>query len=349
MKIRNRLISDKQPPLIVGEVSANHSKSLKKIFRIIDCASEIGLEAIKFQTFDLDEMTLNLNHREFRLSRFSNKKWNERNLYSLYKDAQLPFEWHKKIFDRANKKGLICFSSVFDEKSLNFLEKLKCPAYKIASMENLHYPLIQNVIKKNKPTIISTGTLNYKEIETLIKNLKVKKKNNSIVIMYCLTEYPAQYKNLNLNFIKKLKENKNLIVGFSDHTPDNVATISAVTLGANIIEKHFKLFDKDNTLDSEFSIGPKKMEELIKNTKNVWESLKNKGVHISADEKLYVKFRRSVYATKTINKGSEINFSNTKIIRPGLGLSPMLYKKIIGRKANRKIKLGTPLKLNYIS
>ncbi len=349
MKIGNRFISDKHPPLIVGEVSANHGKSLKKIFRIIDCASEIGLEAIKFQTFDLNEMTLNLNQGEFKLNRFSNKKWNNRNLYSLYKDAQLPYEWHKKIFDRANKKGLICFSSVFDEKSLNFLEKLRCPAYKIASMENLHYPLVESVIRKNKPTIISTGTLNFAEIKNLIKSIKIKKKINSVVIMYCLTEYPAKYKNLNLNFIKKLKKDKNLIVGFSDHTDDNVASISAVTLGANIIEKHFKLFDNDNTLDSEFSIGPKKMEELILGARNVWESLKNKSENISSDEKFYIKFRRSIYATKTINKGNIINFSNTKIIRPGLGLSPKLYKKILGKKTNRKIKLGTPIKLSFIS
>ena len=150
--------------------------------------------------------------------------------------------------------------------------------------------------------------------------------------MYCLTEYPAKYKNLNLNFIKKLKKDKNLIVGFSDHTDDNVASISAVTLGANIIEKHFKLFDNDNTLDSEFSIGPKKMEELILGARNVWESLKNKSENISSDEKFYIKFRRSIYATKTINKGNIINFSNTKIIRPGLGLSPKLYKKILGKK-----------------
>ena len=207
MRIKNRLISNNHSPLIVGEVSANHSKSLKKIYRIIDCASEIGLEAIKFQTFDLDEMTLNLNLNEFKLANnFSNKKWNNRNLYSLYKDAQLPFEWHKKIFKHAEKKGLICFSSVFDNKSLNLLENLNCPAYKIASMENLHFPLIKNVLKKNKPTIISTGTLNFSEIKKLLDFTSQKIK--SLIIMYCLTEYPAKYKNLNFNFIKKLKKKK---------------------------------------------------------------------------------------------------------------------------------------------
>lgn len=347
MKIKNRFISDKHSPLIVGEVSANHSKSLKKIYKIIDCASEIGLEAIKFQTFDLDEMTLNLNSNEFRLANnFSNKKWNNRNLYSLYKDAQLPFEWHKKIFQRAEKKGLICFSSVFDDKSLDFLDNLNCPAYKIASMENLHFPLISNVLKKNKPTIISTGTLNLSEINNLLKftNKKIK----SLIIMYCLTEYPAKYNNLNFNFIKKLKKKKNLIVGFSDHTKDNIAAITATSLGVNIIEKHFKLFDKDSTLDSEFSFGPKQMEKLIIDIKNIWETFQNRSDDISKDEKFYKKFRRSIYATKIINKGDKITKDNIRIIRPGLGLEPKYYYKILGKKAKHRIDIGVGLKLNFI-
>ena len=348
MRIKNRLISDNHTPLIVGEVSAKHSKSLKKIYRIIDCASEIGLEAIKFQTFDLDEMTLNLNLNEFKLANnFSNKKWNNRNLYSLYKDAQLPFEWHKKIFKHAEKKGLICFSSVFDNKSLNLLENLNCPAYKIASMENLHFPLIKNVLKKNKPTIISTGTLNFSEIKKLLDF--TSKKIKSLIMMYCLTEYPAKYKNLNFNFIKKLKKNKNLIVGFSDHTKDNIAAITATSLGVNIIEKHFKLYEKDNTLDSEFSFGPKQMEKLIIDTKNVWQTLQNKSDDISIDEKFYKKFRRSIYTTKAINKGDKITKENIKIIRPGLGLEPKYYEKILGKKVNKKIDAGVGLKLKFIS
>lgn len=173
MKLLWRKISDNYPPLIIGEVSANHKSSLKEIYKIIDCAAEIKLEAIKFQTFSIDEMTLNIYKKDFIIkNQFKIKKWNNRSLYNLYKEAYLPFEWHKSIFNRAEKRGLICFSSVFDLKSLALLQKINCPAYKIASLESQHFPLIEKVIKKKKPVIISTGTLSMDEINNLVFFLK---------------------------------------------------------------------------------------------------------------------------------------------------------------------------------
>ena len=244
-KIRNREVSDKKPPLVIGEVSANHSNSLKKIYKILDIAAEIKMEAIKFQTFHLDEMTLNLNKNEFRIKNksFDNKKWNNRSLYSLYKEAQLPFEWHKPIFKYAQKKGIICFSSVFDQPSLTLLKSLKCPAYKIASLESMHFPLIKQVIKEKKPIIVSTGTLTLKEIEEVEYFLKINNANYSI--LHCITEYPADKKNCNLKLIPLFKKKFSCPIGYSDHTNDNVAALSAVSLGANIIEKHFKLNKND--------------------------------------------------------------------------------------------------------
>ena len=176
MKILWRKISDNHPPLVVGEVSANHRNSLKEIYRIIDCAAEIKLEAIKFQTFNIDDMTLNISKKNFLIKKqFGIKRWNNRSLYSLYKEAQLPFEWHKNIFNRAEKKGLICFSSVFDLKSLALLQSINCPAFKIASLESQHFPLINQVVMKKKPVIISTGTLSMNEINNLIFFLKKKR------------------------------------------------------------------------------------------------------------------------------------------------------------------------------
>ena len=345
-KIKNRSISDERPPLIIGEVSANHSNSLKKIYKIIDIAKEIKMEAIKFQTFHLDEMTLNLNKNEFRIKNksFDNKKWNNRSLYSLYKEAQLPFEWHKSIFKYAQKKGIICFSSVFDKPSLKLLKNLKCPAYKIASLESMHFPLIKEVIKEKKPIIISTGTLSIKEIEEMEHFLKKNKANYSI--LHCITEYPADKKNCNLKLIPFLKKKFNCPIGFSDHTNDNVAALSAVSLGANIIEKHFKLKKNDKTLDSKFSISPEEMEELITKSKETWLTLgKEKKIK---EKRSYLNLRRSIYVTRTINDGEKISKENIKIIRPGFGLEPKYFNQLIGKRVKKKLTKGEALKLKYI-
>jgi len=341
--IKNREISDDKPPLIVGEISANHSGSLKKVLRLVEIAADIGLEAIKIQTFKPDEMTLNFNKREFSIkNKFNNTTWNNRSLYSIYKQAYLPYEWHKEIFKKANTLGLIAFSSVFDNQSLSFLKKFNVPAYKIASLESQHFPLIENVIKANKPIIISTGTLNLQEIVNL-NNFFKKKKFNKYAILHCITQYPAKYENLNLKTITFLKKKFKNIIGFSDHTKDTTAAISAVSLGANIIEKHFKESSKDKTLDANFSLDPKEMKKLINDCKNTWKSLGKLKTKISKDEKLYLSYRRSIYACKNIDAGEKISLSNIKIIRPNRGLAPNKLKKILGKKVKRNVKFASPI------
>ena len=346
-KIKNRLISNREYPLIIGEVSANHSNSLKKIYKMIDCASEIGLEAIKFQTYDLNEMTLNSKKKNFLLKNiFSNNKWNNRSLYSLYKEAYLPFEWHKKIFTRAEKKGLLCFSSVFDEKSLNFLKELNCPAYKIASLESLHFPLIKKVIQAKKLIIVSTGTLNIHEINELVKFLK--KNNAKFTLLHCVTQYPADNNNCNLSMISYLKKKYNCAIGFSDHTTSSLAALTAVGLGANLIEKHFMIKENDKTLDSEFSFGPQKMEKLILESRLVWKSIGKIKKNIPKAEKFYKKFSRSIYACKNILKNEAITKKNIRVIRPGFGMEPKFFYKILGKKAIKNIELGDPINFNKI-
>lgn len=346
--IQNREISDQKSPFIIGEISANHGGSIKNILKLLEAAADIGLEAVKIQTFKPNEMTLDYNKREFSIkNKFSDKNWNNRSLYSIYKEAYLPFEWHKEIFDKAKSLGLIIFSSAFDNQSVEFLSKLKTPAYKIASLESLHFPLIEEILKKKKPLIISTGTLNFKETQEIKKFLK-KKKFNNYALLHCVTQYPAKYENLNLKKIILLKRKIHPIVGFSDHTSNDTAAISAVTLGANIIEKHFKLTSKDKTLDAKFSITPKEMKNLIKKCKEAWESLGNQDHKISTDELIYKNYRRSIYVSKDIERGELITKNNIKVIRPGFGLEPKYFKKVIGKKSRRKLKFATPLKTNMI-
>ena len=348
IKIKNRIISDYHKPLIIAEISANHQNSLKKTFILLNKAAKAKVEAVKFQTFNLPDMTLNLNKKEFLIKKkFNNKNWNSRSLYSIYKEAQFPFKWHKAVFKKANSLGLICFSSVFDITSLKFLEKLDVPAYKIASLEALHFPLIKEVSKTNKPLIISTGTMNSQEINQLVKFLR-KIKCKKFVILHCISDYPTKNKDVNLKFISHLKKKYNCLVGFSDHTPNLGASISSVAYGASVIEKHLKLDNSKKSLDHQFSITPNEMKNLINETNNAWEA-KGKSIKvITKGEKVIKKYRRSIYSIKLIKKGEIISKDNIKIIRPSYGMPPKYYNKIIGKVAIKNIKIGQPLKSNLI-
>lgn len=347
-KIGSRIISDKKPPMVILEISANHQKSKKKIFQLIDKAKKIGAEAIKFQTFNLDDMTLNSNFKEFLIKKkFKNNTWNNRSLYSLYREAQFPFEWHKEIFDYAKKKGLICFSSVFDNFSLSFLENLDVVAYKVASLESHHFPLIQHICKTKKPIIVSTGTLSIEEIDELVKFL-TKCAKNKFAILHCVTEYPANNKNINLKTISYLKKKYKCAVGFSDHTNGVGAAISSVAFGANIIEKHFCLKNQKKSLDSNFSLDPENTKLLINEVKNAWFSIGKVKEKIPKAEYLYKRYSRSIYTYREIKKGDIISDKNIKVIRPGLGILPKYYPKIIGKICPVNIKKNTPLKKKFL-
>tara|TARA_B110000971_G_C19981630_1_gene487635 strand:+ start:437 stop:1495 length:1059 start_codon:yes stop_codon:yes gene_type:complete len=349
IKIKNKIISNTSKPFIIAEISANHKNSISETFKLLEQAAKIKVDAVKFQTFDLDEMTLNLNRGEFLIkNKFKAKKWNNRTLYSLYKEAQLPLAWHKQIFKKANKLGLICFSSVFDKVSLKFLEEINVPMYKIASLESMHFPLIKRVCKTKKPIIISTGTLSIKEIDKLIKFFK-KINYKKFIILHCVTDYPANYKNINLKTIEYIKNKYKCLTGYSDHTKGIGVAISSINYGACVIEKHFMLSKKGNTLDSDFSSDPIQMGNLVDEVKNSWEAIGKPKKIISKNENVYKKLRRSIYAVKDIKKGERFTENNIKIIRPGFGLSPELFYKILKKKAKCFIRKGKPLSLKIVS
>lgn len=346
IKIKNRIISDLHKPLIIAEISANHKNSLKYTYSLIKKAAESGVEAIKFQTFDLNEMTLKSTSSNFMVkNQFKNKKWNQRSLHDLYKEAQFPYHWHKKVFKKAQEYGLICFSSVFDFKSLEFLENLNVPAYKIASLESLHFPLIKEVCKTNKPIIISTGTLSLNEISILVKFLK-KNKCKQYILLHCITEYPAKAKNVNLKIINYLKKKYNCLVGFSDHTNGIGPAICSLAFGANVIEKHFKLTKFSNVLDKDFSLDPVDMKLLVKESEMAWESIGKEKKILSMDEKIYKKYRRSIFACSKIKRGEKFTTKNIKVVRPSGGAEPRLYEKILGKKSKKNYQFADPIKIN---
>jgi len=346
--IGKREISDRKRPLVIGEISANHNNSLETVYKLLLAAKKINLEFVKLQTFDVDEMTLNLRKGDFLIKqKFSNKKWNNRSLYDIYKEAHLPFDWHYKIFKKAKKLGVGIFSSVFDLKSLDLLEKLGCPAYKIASLESLHFPLIKAVTKTRKPLLISTGTLSIKEIDGLIKFLRSLKFKNYI-LLHCITNYPTKIEDTNLKTISYIKNKYKCLVGFSDHTSDTICANAAIANGANIIEKHYKLTKKDKGLDAQFSLDPKTMKKLIDETHKTWMSIGELKSDTLKNEIIYKKYRRSIYICKDVKKNQLINLSNVKVIRPGKGIEPKYLPKIIGKRFNKNLKSGTPLQLKFL-
>tara|TARA_B110000037_G_scaffold211436_1_gene262982 strand:+ start:463 stop:1524 length:1062 start_codon:yes stop_codon:yes gene_type:complete len=343
IKIDKKIITNKSAPFVVAEVSANHGSSLKNIKDIIDKAKKNGADAIKFQTFDLNEMTLDSDNKIFKSKNyFKINSWNNRTLYNIYKEAQFPFKLHKDAFNYAKKKKIICFSSVFDEKSLKFLEKLKTPIYKIASLESLHFPLINKIKKTNKPLIISTGTLSLNEIKKLISFLK-KIKFKKIILCHCVSEYPVKSANSNLKMIKYLKNIFDGLVGYSDHTLGVSAAIISANYGARLIEKHFTNSKKKISLDSTFSSDPEEFKILTSEVKRTHQFGNKLNLNIYSFNK---KFRRSIIAVKDIKKDEKFTSENIKILRPNAGIEPKYFDNLITKKSKKSINKGTPIKFS---
>ena len=264
-------------------------------------------------------------------------------LFQIFKKAQTPWSWHKKIFDRAKKNGVNFFSSPFDENAVDFLETLNVPFYKVASAENIHFPLLKKIVKTKKPIIISTGMISIKELDEVV--LYVRKLGcKDITLLKCTTEYPASPKDSNILTIPFLKKRYKCNVGLSDHTSGIGAAIAAIAHGATVIEKHLTLSRKDGAIDSFFSLEPNEFRLLVKESKTAFESLGKIKINASKSEKKYLKYRRSIYVAEDIKKGEKFTKVNLKVIRPGLGLHPKIYETVIGKKSKKDLKKGTAMK-----
>ena len=339
-------IGSKHPCLIVAEMSGNHGGKISRAIKIIHAAKKAGASAVKLHTYSADSITLKSNNKDFIISKDS-PWYKKKNLWNLYKYAYTPIEWHKRLFQEAKKIKIEIFSSPFDESAVDFLEKLNCPAYKIASPEINHIPLLEKVAKTKKPVILSTGLSTYKDIKLAIKTIR-SFGNNKIIVLKCTTAYPSELKEQNLLNIPDMKKKFKVLVGFSDHTKGKIASISTVALGANIIEKHFNLDDKTKTVDSFFSVGEKFFGDMVQDIRDIEKSLGKVSYEISKKSKKSLKAKRSIYVTKDILKGNKIDKKNIKIIRPGYGLPPIYFKKILGRRVNNNLKRGDRMLLKNI-
>ena len=334
--IGTREVSNKFPPYIIAEVSANHNGSIVRAKETILAAKKAGVDAVKIQTYTPDTMTINVQNPDFYIK---DGLWKNRSLYDLYGEAYTPFEWHKELFLFAKEIGITLFSSPFDESAVDLLESLNVPVYKVASFEIVDLTLIRYIASKNKPMLISTGMASLNEIGEAIESAR-SVGNNKIALFHCISSYPAPIAETNLNSIQLLRKEFNIQVGLSDHTIGNLASVIATSLGASIIEKHFTINRSNGGVDSSFSLEPKEMESLVKQTKEAFSALgSNSFVRSSVEEPNKV-FRRSLYFVDNVNEGEIITNKSIRRIRPGFGLEAKYYEDVIGSKCLKSAKRG---------
>lgn len=340
-------IESDNPPFIIAEMSGNHNASLERALAIVDAAADAGAHAIKLQTYTADTMTLDLNEGDFVISD-PKSLWKGRQLYDLYQEAHTPWDWHKPIMERAKERGILCFSSPFDDSAVDFLETLDVLAYKIASFELVDLPLIKKCAKTGKPIIMSTGMATLAEIDDAVRTAR-ENGCPEIVLLKCTSTYPATPENSNLHTIPHLKDLFGCTVGLSDHTLGIGAAVAAVALGATVIEKHFTLSRADGGVDSAFSLEPHELKALVEETQRAWQSLGTINYGMLEAEKKSLQFRRSLYIGEDMKAGDILTPQNLRRIRPGNGLPPKHYDLLLGKTVKSNVIKGTPVSWDQIT
>jgi N-acetylneuraminate synthase len=346
MKIGSFQIGKNRPPFVIAEMSGNHNQSLERALEIVEAAAKTGAHALKIQTYTADTITLDVKDGDFYISD-EKSLWKGRSLYDLYKEAHTPWEWHEPIMRRAKELGLICFSTPFDNTSVDFLESLKVPAYKIASFENADLPLIKKVAGTGKPMIISTGLATLAELDETVQTIRATG-NNQIVLLKCTSTYPATPENSNVLTIPHLRALYQCEVGLSDHTMGVGVSVAAVAHGATVIEKHFTLNRAHGGVDSIFSLEPVEMKQLVIETERAWQSLGHIQYGPTEAEKPSMKFRRSLYIAEDMKAGDVLTPTNLRSVRPGMGLPPKYYGQLIGKTIKKDVARGTAMSWNLI-
>jgi N-acetylneuraminate synthase len=347
VEIGKRVIGTDHPPFVVAEMSGNHDGSLETALKIVDAAAEAGADAIKLQTYTADTMTLDCDAPDF-LVKPNNPLWKGERLYSLYAKAHTPWEWHKPIFDRARARGILAFSSAFDATSVDFLESLDVPAYKIASFENNHVPLLRKIASTGKPVVMSTGMTTLSDLDESVSVLQ-DAGCRDLVLLKCTSMYPASPRESNLSAIPHLAKAFDCVVGLSDHTPGIAVPVAAVALGARFIEKHLCLDRAGGGVDAAFSLDPPEFKALVDACRMSFEAIGRERIEIAPGEKPNREYKRSIYIAEDVAAGDVLTAENVRIVRPGKGLAPKYYDIVLGRRVSRSVKKGTPLSWDLIA
>ena len=330
---------------IVAELSAHHNGSKDVALKTIRAAKRAGADAVKFQTYTADTITLDCQNEDFKIKQGT--LWDGRYLYDLYQEAYTPWEWHRELYDVAKAEGLICFSSPFDKSAVDFLESLGNPIYKIASFEITDVDLIAYAARKGKPMVISTGIATEEDIRLAVDTCR-SAGNNDITLLKCTSSYPAPIEEANLCMIADLANRFKVKVGLSDHTLGSIAGITAVSLGACMIEKHFILDRSIGGPDAFFSMNELEFSQMVKDIRTVESAIGQVNYEPTDKMKAGRAFSRSLYVAENMKKGEVITEINVRSVRPGYGLHPKYLPEILGKKVNRDIEKGTRFTLDYI-
>lgn len=344
ININGRRIGDGAPAYIIAEMSGNHAGDMGRALEMIHVAKEAGADCVKIQTYTPDTMTIDCHNQYFNIEEGT---WKGENLYALYQKAYTPWEWQDKLRDEAAKAGIDFLSTPFDMTSVDFLEELGVQFYKIASFELVDIPLLEYIASKNKPIIMSTGMGSLEEITEAV-NAIYAAGNRQLALMKCSSAYPARREEMNLNTIPDMKERFGIPVGLSDHSMGSFSAATAVAMGANIIEKHFCISRAIKNPDSTFSMEPQEFREMVDQVREVEKAFGSVFYGVSAQEESNACFRRSLFVVQDVAAGERLTPENIRSIRPAYGLKPKYYKEVLGKRAARALKRGTPLSFEDI-
>ena len=344
VSIGGRKIGGSAPCFIIAEISCNHLQKKAYALKLIEEAKKAGADAVKFQTYTPDTITLRVNNEYFRIN---GTLWAGKTLYDLYSEAYTPWDWFPELKEKAEKEGLVFFSSPFDETAVDFLEKLGVPAYKIASFEINHIPLLKYVAAKKKPVIISSGVATAEDLELAVKTVR-SQGNDDIILLKCTSAYPAPPDEMNLRAIPDIEGRFGVVPGLSDHSRGIVAPVVAVALGAKAIEKHITLDRKMGGPDAEFSLEPAEFAAMVRAVREAEQALGKATYELGKKTKEHLFAMRSIFVAEDIAKGGALTRKNVRVVRPGYGLQPKHYEEVLGKKAKKALKKGTPLSLDLI-
>lgn len=341
--LEGRVIEEGSDPFLIAELSGNHQQSLNQAKDLIDAAAESGADAVKLQTYTPDTITLSEKNDFFRIKE---GLWKGRYLYELYQEAMTPWEWTEELFEYAQKRGLLLFSTPFDETAVDFLEKSIDPViHKVSSFEITHLPLLKKIGETKKPVLMSTGMALKEEIK---KALEVLQKSGcpAVILLKCISQYPADPRDFNLKSLPLMAEEFGTLVGLSDHCLSEEVVLGAVALGAVCVEKHLVLSRELGGVDSGFSLEPKEFAHMAKSVRSLHASLGKPCLGATVQEEKQLHFRRSIFVSSPVGEGEILSYQNLKVVRPSVGLMPSEWETVLGKRATRDLKAGEPLRID---
>ncbi len=349
IRIGTRTISETSPVFVVAEISGNHNQNYGRALELIHAAGEAGADAVKLQTYTADTITIDCDDPAFTIH--EGTIWDGQTLHQLYSEAYTPWEWQARLMEEAGRLGMECFSSPFDLTSVDFLERLNVPAYKIASYEINDIPLIRTVARLHKPVILSTGVAYPEDIERAFDACR-QEGNEDVILLKCVSAYPTPYEAVNLRVIPTLAKTYDCLTGISDHTMGTIVSAGSVAMGVKMVEKHLTLRRSDGGPDSAFSMEPEEFAQMVKDIRIMEKALGSDVYGLTETQKLEHGGSRSLFVVEDIDAGQLLTPENIRSIRPGnglCGLHTMHYEEVLGKTAKTFLKKGTPLQWELIS